>query len=67
MVFAVGRLIEKKGFIHLVRAIGHLLDQGCSVRCKIAGDGPESSRLKDKIARANLAPLVELTGPLEQG
>ncbi len=67
LVFAVGRLIEKKGFIHLVRAMEHLRDQGCVVQCKIAGDGPELPRLKAEIARANLAPLVELTGPLEQG
>lgn len=67
LVFAVGRLIEKKGFIHLVRAIEHLRDQGCSVQCKIAGDGPEQKRLEQAIARADLESLVELTGPLEQG
>jgi len=67
LVFAVGRLIEKKGFIHLVRAIAHLRDEGCAVRCKIAGDGPEKSRLEEEIARANLTSLVELAGPLEQG
>jgi len=67
LVFAVGRLIEKKGFIHLVRAIAHLRDQGRPVRCKIAGDGPEMPRLKDEISRTSLGALVKLVGPMEQG
>ncbi len=65
-VFGVGRLIEKKGFIHLVRAIERLHDSGMDVRCRIAGDGPEKSRLKAEIKRAGLKSHVELTGPLEQ-
>jgi len=66
LLFAVGRLIEKKGFIDLVRAVGRLRDRGLPVHCKIAGDGPERARLEEEIRRAKLASHVELTGPLEQ-
>ncbi len=65
-IFAVGRLIEKKGFAHLVRAVGLLRDSGLDVRCRIAGDGPEEAPLRAEIARLDLAAHVKLVGPLRQ-
>jgi glycosyltransferase involved in cell wall biosynthesis len=65
-IFSVGRLIEKKGFVHLVRAIERLRSAGLKVHCRIAGDGPDSARLKAEIARLALASQVELVGPLKQ-
>ncbi|HEY3242201.1 MAG TPA: glycosyltransferase family 4 protein [Phycisphaerae bacterium] len=65
-IFSVGRLIEKKGFVHLVRAIARLRSAGLNVRCRIAGEGPESGPLKAEIARLGLASQVELVGPLKQ-
>ena len=58
-VVAVGRLVEKKGFIHLVRAAARLGD----VRVTIAGEGPERAALEAEIA-ATGAP-VELAGALD--
>ncbi|MFQ5428777.1 MAG: glycosyltransferase [Phycisphaerae bacterium] len=66
MVFGVGRLIEKKGFTHLIRAIELLRDEGLSVRCRIAGEGPLRAALQDQIDCAGLGQQVELAGPLEQ-
>ncbi|MFQ5414529.1 MAG: glycosyltransferase [Phycisphaerae bacterium] len=65
-VFGVGRLIEKKGFLDLVRAVGRLRDTGLKVRCVIAGDGPERGALQGLIERAALRDQVELAGPLKQ-
>lgn len=65
-VFGVGRLIEKKGFIHLIRAIGRLRDEGLDVRCTIAGDGPEEKRLLKEIKRLEVQDLINLAGPLSQ-
>ncbi|MFQ5805239.1 MAG: glycosyltransferase [Phycisphaerae bacterium] len=64
-ILAVGRMIEKKGFIHLIRAVGQLRDQGMSLRCKIIGDGPERQRLKQEIGRNGLGSHVVLTRPLQ--
>ncbi len=39
-LLAVGRLVEKKGFIHLINAAKILLDKGFSYQLDIIGDGP---------------------------
>ncbi len=65
-IFAVGRLIEKKGFSHLVRAVGLLRDRGTRVQCRIAGEGPEKHSLQSAIAALGLDEQVVLTGPLRQ-
>jgi glycosyltransferase involved in cell wall biosynthesis len=65
-VFAVGRLIEKKGFIHLVRAVARLREQGNRVTCRIAGEGQEEDRLRQEIKRLGLSKSVELLGALRQ-
>lgn len=65
-IAAVGRLIEKKGFIHLVRAVGRLRDRGVPVSCTVVGDGPEKDRLKDEIRRLELRGCVTLAGAWSQ-
>lgn len=65
-IFAVGRLIEKKGFIYLVRAMGELRQRGMSAECHIAGDGPLEQTLRDEIKRLGLDSNVKLLGPLRQ-
>lgn len=64
VVLAVGRLIEKKGFHILVEAVARLRDRGVLLRCLIAGEGPERSRLEAQIARLRLSGYVKLLGPL---
>jgi len=66
LVFGVGRLIEKKGFGHLVKAVARLRDAGIPVRCCIAGDGPDEPALKRAIKDRGLRGMVELLGPLRQ-
>lgn len=61
-IFGLGRLKEKKGFIHLVRAVDRLHREGLDVTCRIAGDGEERGRLKREIDRAGLKSRVELLG-----
>jgi colanic acid/amylovoran biosynthesis glycosyltransferase len=65
-IFALGRLKEKKGFIHLVRAVRHLREEALSVHCRIAGEGEEEGALRKAIARWDLQPLVELLGPVNE-
>ncbi len=59
-VVAVGRLVEKKGFVHLVRAAATLPD----VSISIAGEGPEGERLEAEIDRLGLADRVRLLGSM---
>jgi len=66
LVVAIGRLIEKKGFLYLVRALGELREKGVTLRCEIVGDGPEQAALTREIKRLKVADRVRLVGPLEQ-
>ncbi len=65
-VFGLGRLKEKKGFIHLVRAIRRLRNEGLPVHCRIAGEGEEEARLRRAIEDWNLTRVVELCGPVHE-
>lgn len=62
-VFAVGRLDEMKRFDLLVQAMRHV---GSGVRCKIAGSGPESENLRQRIEQAGLGDRVELLGWVDE-
>lgn len=65
-ILAVGRLIEKKGFIHLIRACRVLADQGLLTRCDIIGEGREKDCLAEEIRRLKLGSVVRLAGAWPQ-
>ncbi len=64
LVLAVGRLVEKKGFVHLVDACALLHEQGVRFRCEIVGKGPCQAELEARIAEHHLQGMVALLGPL---
>lgn len=66
LIFGVGRLIEKKGFVYLIRAAARLHKSGKRIRCVIAGDGAERDRLLGEIKRLGLEGVVSLAGSMEQ-
>ena len=66
VVVAVGRLVEKKGFDDLIRAMSLLRDRGCAARCEIIGSGLMHDELHRLIAHHRLEGAVELVGPLPQ-
>lgn len=65
-VFSVGRFIEKKGFIHLVRAAAMLRKGGLPIVCRIVGEGREQDRLEKEIRKHGLEDHVQLLGSLRQ-
>lgn len=56
-LLAVGRLVEKKGFAHLIKAVTQLQT---SFHLRIIGDGPEQPQLQQQIEQAKLTEQVEL-------
>ncbi|HEX2722264.1 MAG TPA: glycosyltransferase family 4 protein [Gemmatimonadaceae bacterium] len=66
LVVAVGRLVEKKGFDDLIRALATLRDQGRRVRCEIIGAGDMEQQLRSLISHLALQDTVHLVGPLPQ-
>lgn len=61
-ILFVGRLVERKGLIYLLRAFRELCarDDGC--RLVIAGDGPERSRLESFCSEAGIGDRVSFLG-----
>jgi glycosyltransferase involved in cell wall biosynthesis len=66
-VLAVGRLVEKKGFVHLVRAAAEPALAGVVERITIVGEGPLREELEREIATLGLEGVVELAGRREHG
>lgn len=63
LIFAVSRLVEKKGLFYLVAACGLLKEQGYTFRCRIVGEGPQRPLLEQTIRDLGLTSYVELPGP----
>lgn len=59
---AIGRLVEKKGFAHLVQAAAILKARGHRTRIRIVGGGPLEPTLRAQIERLGLQTEVELEG-----
>lgn len=63
LILAIGRLIEKKGFHHLIDGCARLNAAGLRFRCVIVGDGPYLASLTQQIAERGLQDRVSLIGP----
>lgn len=66
VIVAVGRLVEKKGFDHLVDAVALMHHDGDPVRLEIVGTGAEEARLRAQVAELGLTETVSFLGPLPQ-
>jgi glycosyltransferase involved in cell wall biosynthesis len=67
LLVSVGRLVEKKGFPDLLRALREVKHRGVPFHARISGDGPlyaELVRLRDNLG---LAARVELQGAEDSG
>jgi len=56
-ILAVGRLVEKKGFLYLIKAINNLSSQGVKCHLRIIGDGPLYNDLLAEIRHSNIELL----------
>ena len=66
VVVGVGRLVEKKGFHHLIDAIDLLVRAGRPVRLDLIGTGAVEEELRAQVERLGLAGTVRFLGPLPQ-
>jgi len=65
-IISVGRLIEFKGFHHLIDAVAKLKYQGVPVHCRIIGEGPWHERLTRQINELGVNEEVQLLGRRSQ-
>lgn len=64
LIVAVGRLVEKKGFVDLIDACATLASRNIRPECEIIGTGPLEAELRDRIECLGLAATVHLLGPI---
>lgn len=64
VVLAVGRLVEKKGFGHLIDAVAQLQGTAPVDRLDIVGEGPLGPELRGRVTRLGLESKVRFLGAL---
>ncbi len=64
VILSVGQLVERKGFIPLIRACQSLKQQGYEFSCQIVGRGPQQAELQALITQLALDDTVTLCGAL---
>ncbi len=65
-VVGVGRLVEKKGWMDLVAAVGIAQRYGTAVSAQIIGEGPLRGLLERQIAGQGLSDSIQLRGALPE-
>lgn len=61
LILSVGRFVEKKGFVHLIRACAMLKERGHTFRCRIVGEADEQTPLLNQlVAELELEKIVSL-------
>lgn len=65
-MMAVGRLVEKKGYVTLLRACALLRRSGSPFMLSIYGSGPQKGELADLISALDLGAVVRLKGTRKQ-
>ena len=66
-ILSIGRMVPKKGFDRLVRALGIVASRGVRFDCRIFGGGPLSAAVQSDAVDAGIAHLMHLGGARTQG
>lgn len=66
VVAGVGRLVEKKGFCHLIEAIHQLSRSGRDIRLDLVGTGDQEGALRAQARALGLGRNIRFRGPLPQ-
>jgi len=65
-ILSVGRLVPKKGFPTLLRALARLAERGVAFQGTLIGSGPQRAELEALLRELGLGGRVELLGPMTQ-
>ena len=64
LLFAVGRMVEKKGFIYLVRAFAQVLNEHPAARLMIAGYGGDQAALENEAHSLGIRAQIIFPGAI---
>lgn len=65
-ILSGGRMVEKKGFLYLLRACRLLLDKGLKFECGIFGEGPLKEKLFAEAKKLGLSEAVSFIGAINR-
>ena len=65
-ILSIGRMVPKKGFDRLVRALGIVASRGVAFDCRIFGGGPLSDAIQADAVAAGIGHLLHLGGARTQ-
>lgn len=60
VVLSVGRLIERKGQLKVVKAVESIIKENKDIKYNIIGDGPELNKIKDYIDKKDLNSKIKI-------
>ena len=63
-ILFVGRLVEKKGLIYLLKAMPKILERFPQTQLTVIGDGPELNKCKHLVSHINIASHVKFIGAI---
>jgi teichuronic acid biosynthesis glycosyltransferase TuaC len=66
VLFTLGNLIRRKGYDHLIKAVGPLIKRDAKVCCYIGGKGPQKKELEALIALLGMRDNIILLGQVPQ-
>jgi colanic acid/amylovoran biosynthesis glycosyltransferase len=61
-IVSAGRFVEKKGFVHSIRAVAQLVKEYPQIRYTIIGDGLLKKKYKKLIKRLNVGDKIKIDG-----
>jgi glycosyltransferase involved in cell wall biosynthesis len=64
IILSVGRLVEKKGMLTLIKAFAKIQNDFPHTQLKIIGDGPQEKKLEEEVKSLKLSKKVKLLGEL---
>ncbi|MBN2067039.1 MAG: glycosyltransferase family 4 protein [Candidatus Diapherotrites archaeon] len=62
VILVVGRLVERKGHVHLIRAMPHILKKIPNAKLVIVGSGPLEKEIKEEVKKLGLGKNVVMAG-----
>lgn len=60
----VGRLVNRKGLIYLLKAVKKITANHSNIKLNVVGDGPEKLKLEKFVSRNNLSRFVNFKGEI---
>lgn len=62
VISSSGRMVERKGFIYLIKAMPHILKKFPKTKLIISGDGPERKNLENEVKKLRMEKSVIFPG-----